>query len=366
MEQIRDWFRRHLSDPQVVILSLILVVGVVVVTATNRLLAPVFASLVLAYLLEGAVRPLVARGLPRTGAASLVFSGFMVVLVALLLVLGPALWRQTAQLMADLPQILTQGQQVLMGLPERYPDLITEAQVGEVMTRIRGDITGLGQAILERSVASVVGLLTVMVYLVLMPLMVFFFLKDKDRIIEWSKTFLPQERGLVRQVWLDVDLQIGNYVRGKVWEIIIVWGVTALIFSMLDLRFAMLLGFITGISVVIPYIGAAVVTVPVAVVAWFQFGATLDTVWVITAYLVIQFLDGNVLVPLLFSEVVDLHPIAIIVAVLFFGGVWGVWGVFFAIPLATLIKAVLSAWPTSSSLSELPPPTDEDQSTSVA
>ena len=63
-------------------------------------------------------------------------------------------------------------------------------------------------------------------------------------------------------------------------------------------------------------------------------------------YLVIQALDGNVLVPFLFSEAVNLHPVAIILAVLFFGGIWGVWGVFFAIPLATLIKAVISAWPT--------------------
>ena len=62
-------------------------------------------------------------------------------------------------------------------------------------------------------------------------------------------------------------------------------------------------------------------------------------------YGVIQFIDGNVIVPLLFSEVVDLHPITIIVAVLAFGGLWGVWGVFFAIPLATLIKAIYKAWP---------------------
>ena len=347
MDQIRYWFRRHLSDPQVVILSLILLVGALVVTATSRLLAPVFASLVLAYLLEGAVRALVGRGLGRTTSASLVFAGFMVALVALLLVLGPALWRQTAQLMADLPQILSQGQHVLMGLPERYPDLITEAQIGEVMVRIRGDLTGLGQAILQRSLASVVGMITVMVYLVLMPLMVFFFMKDKDRIIAWAKTFLPEERALVRKVWQDVDLQIGNYIRGKVWEIAVVWAATALVFSLLDLRFAMLLGFITGISVVIPYIGAAVVTIPVAVVAWFQFGWSWDMGWVVIAYFAIQALDGNVLVPILFSEVVDLHPIAIIVAVLFFGGIWGFWGVFFAIPLATVIKAVLSAWPAA-------------------
>ncbi|MNT53842.1 hypothetical protein D3C72_1909530 [compost metagenome] len=63
------------------------------------------------------------------------------------------------------------------------------------------------------------------------------------------------------------------------------------------------------------------------------------------AYLVIQALDGNLLVPLLFSEAVNLHPVAIIIAVLVFGGLWGFWGVFFAIPLATLVKAVLNAWP---------------------
>jgi putative permease len=77
------------------------------------------------------------------------------------------------------------------------------------------------------------------------------------------------------------------------------------------------------------------------------------------AYLVIQALDGNVLVPLLFSEVVNLHPIAIIVAILVFGGLWGFWGVFFAIPLATLVQAVLKAWPTFDDKESRPPATEE-------
>ncbi len=102
-----------------------------------------------------------------------------------------------------------------------------------------------------------------------------------------------------------------------------------------------------GLSVIIPYIGAALVTIPVLVVAFFQWGLTDDFYWVAFSYAVIQALDGNVLVPLLFSEAVNLHPIAIIVAVLFFGGIWGVWGVFFAIPLATLISAIVTAWPAS-------------------
>src|SRR5690606_39026749 len=86
-------------------------------------------------------------------------------------------------------------------------------------------------------------------------------------------------------------------------------------------------------------------TVPVALVAYFQFGWGSEFMWVMVVYGIIQGLDGNVLVPLLFSEAVNLHPVAIITAVLVFGGFWGVWGVFFAIPLATLIKAVFSSWP---------------------
>jgi len=80
-------------------------------------------------------------------------------------------------------------------------------------------------------------------------------------------------------------------------------------------------------------------------IAYFQWGWTASFGYVLIAYGIIQALDGNVLVPLLFSEVVNLHPVAIIVAVLVFGGVWGFWGIFFAIPLATLVQAVLKAWP---------------------
>jgi len=183
------------------------------------------------------------------------------------------------------------------------------------------------------------------VYVVLVPLLVFFMVRDKDRIMEWFAGFLPHERQLTSDVWQEVDGQLGNYVRGKFWEILIVGSVTYLVFALMGLQYALLLAVLTGLSVLIPYIGAAAVTVPVALVALFQWGLAADFYYVVLAYAVIQALDGNLLAPLLFSEVVNLHPVAIIVAILFFGGIWGFWGVFFAIPLATLINAVVRAWP---------------------
>ena len=138
---------------------------------------------------------------------------------------------------------------------------------------------------------------------------------------------------------------MGNYVRGKFLEIVVVWVVTFVAFAAMGLQFAMLLALMVGLSVIVPYIGAVVVTVPVALVAFFQWGWSSEFLWLMGVYLIIQGLDGNLLVPLLFSEVVDLHPIAIIVAVLVFSGLWGFWGVFFAIPLATVVQSILKAWP---------------------
>jgi putative permease len=174
---------------------------------------------------------------------------------------------------------------------------------------------------------------------------VFFFLKDKERIIGWIIAYLPRDRELTTQVWREVNIQIGNYVRGKIWEILIVGVVSYVTFALMGLQYAVLLATLVGLSVIIPYIGAAAVTVPIAAIAYFQWGWSADFWYVLVAYGVIQALDANVLVPLLFSEVVDLHPVAIILAVLVFGGIWGFWGIFFAIPLATLVQAVLISWP---------------------
>jgi len=346
MESIRAWFERHLADPQVMGLAVVLLVGFFIIFLTGEMLAPVIASIVIAYLLEGLVAVFERNGLPRLVAVLFVFLGFMAFMAFVTFALLPLLSRQVTQIFQLLPEMLSNGQEALMRLPQRYPGLFSEAQVRDLINSIRIEALSYGQHVVSLSVSSVVSVITVAVYLILMPLMVFFFLKDKVRILDWFVRFLPQDRGLISQVWSEVDRQIGNYVRGKFIEILIVWVVTFLTFTIMGMQFAMLLGVLIGLSVLIPYIGAAAVTFPVALLAYFQWGVGPEFWWLLLAYSIIQALDGNVLVPLLFSEVVNLHPVAIIVAVLVFGGLWGFWGVFFAIPLATLVQAVLRAWPT--------------------
>jgi putative permease len=339
------WFKRNLSDPEVIFLGLFLVVASVLVLAMGNMLIPVLASLVIAYLLEGLVGKLEGLRLPRLLAVILVFSAFLLFVSLVLFVLLPLLSRQLTQLVSQLPWMVGEGQKLVMQLPEHYPNIITEEQVQELIAGLRREVFVFGQTLLSLSFASLTGLITLLIYLVLIPLLIFFFLKDKRLIIDWLVSFLPQDRAFASRVWRDVDRQLANYVRGKSVEIIIVWSASFITFSLFGLQYAMLLGVLVGLSVIIPYIGAVVVTFPVLIVAWFQWGWGSDFIWLTVAYLVIQGLDGNVLVPLLFSEVVNLHPVAIIVAILVFGGFWGFWGVFFAIPLATVVQATLIAWP---------------------
>lgn len=344
-DYLQHWYRRHFSDPQVVILALVLLVGFTVAVLASHLLAPLIASAILAYLLEGAVRVLTRYGMPRLPAVLLVFCLFLSLFILTMLLLIPLLAGQLGQFARELPAIVSRLQEVALHLPENYPQIFSDQQVADLLDSLRHSVTNFGQRILVLSLTSAVQLLTLLVYFVLVPLLVFFMLKDKESILAWFLRFLPRERSLVNDVWADVEAGIGNYVRGKFIEILIVWSVSLVVFVILDLPYALLLSLVVGLSVIVPYVGAAIATIPVAAVAYFEFGLNAPFWYVLVAYGIIQFLDGNVLVPLLFSEVVNLHPVAIITAVLLFGGLWGIWGVFFAIPLATLIAAVLRAWP---------------------
>jgi putative permease len=309
------------------------------------MLAPVLAGMVLAYLMQGLVVTLERLRMPGGVAVGLVFALFMGLLLVFIVVVVPLLWHQLITLFNELPGMLAKWQSLLLLLPERYPHLVSDEQVLQAIEVARGEIGKFGQWALTFSLSSLPLLVNIMIYLVLVPILVFFFLKDREMIGQWVRGYLPRERALITRVAHEMNRQIANYIRGKVIEIFICGGVTYIGFVVLGLNYAALLALLVGVSVVVPYVGAVVVTVPVMLIALFQWGWSDQFIYLMAVYGIIQTLDGNVLVPLLFSEAVNLHPVAIICAVLLFGGLWGFWGVFFAIPLATLFKAVLDAWP---------------------
>jgi len=344
MNLVSDWFKKTFSDTQVVLLILVLFVTVLIATIFAQMLAPAIAATVIAFLLDGPISWLKRRGARPAIAFTAVYLGFLMVSLIAILAVIPPLVQQIGQFIQDTPAMIGSVKRALLLLQANFPDIISRDQVNSWFAILGAEVANLGPKLLQYSVTGVTGAISYIVYMVLVPVMVFFFLKDKDLILNWIGSFLPKDKSLVDQVWSEVTERAGDYARGKVYEILIVGAVSFLTYQFLDLRYATLLAVATGLSVVIPYFGAAVVTFPVALVAYFQWGMGGETLGAILSYLIIQALDGNLLAPLLFSEVVHLHPNAIIIAILVFGGIWGLWGVFFAIPLATVANAIIRAW----------------------
>ena len=345
LEVIGGWINRYFSNEEAIYLVALLAAGFLVLLLVGDVLAPVLAGLVLAFLLQGLVNQLMRWRVPAGAAVYLTFLLFLGGLVAMVLFVVPLVWQQLKSLALALPDLIGRLGEVARELAQTFPDMVTEEQATVWFDGVAGQLGNLSGAALQGLVTNVPSLVALFIYLVLVPISVFFFLKDGGRLLRWCRSLLPANRALIERVGDEMNFQLANYVRGKFIEILVVGLATVVAFSLLGLNYSLLLGVLVGVSVLIPFVGAAVVTIPVLLVAIIQFGWSWELAYIMVAYGIIQALDGNVLVPLLFSEAVDLHPIAIIVAVLVFGGLWGVWGVFFAIPLATLVKAIFNAWP---------------------
>lgn len=346
MKQVlKKWFEQYLGSEEAVLLGIILIVSFIVLATLGSVLGPFIAAIIIAFLLQGLVNNLQRFGLSQLTSVLGTYIVFLLAFISTFVVIIPIIVRQTSLLLRELPDMVTQLRELLTSFPEKLSAYIGPEQLQLIIVRLSEEAANVAEQLLSFSISTFPNLFGVMIYIVLVPLLVFFMLKDKDHLLLMVSDMLPRERKVMTTIWSEMNMQFANYVRGKAIEIGIVGAVSFLAFLILGLQYAALLALLIGLSVLIPYIGATVVTVPVLLVGYFQWGFSSEFVWLVVVYGVIQILDGNVLVPLLFSEVVNLHPVAIIVAVLLFGGIWGFWGLFFAIPLATLVKAVYNAWP---------------------
>jgi len=343
---LRNWIDRYFHNEESVLVLVLLLISFVVIWTMGDILGPVLAAIIIAFLMQGMVVWLKEKGVKHIIAVAIAVLFLMSAMTGIMLFLIPVLWQQTTKLLNELPAMLVQGKELLLHLPDQYPSFVSGQQIEQIILHSSNELAAFGQHVVSFSISNLPILFIVLLYLILVPLLVFFFLKDGKSMLQWVGTLLPKERPVMSKIWEEMNEQIANYVRGKFTEILLVAGASCISFVVLGLNYAVLLGLMVGLSVVIPYVGAVVVTIPVILIGYFQWGFGSELAILAIVYLIIQGIDGNILVPVLFSEAVKLHPVAIILAVLVFGGLWGFWGVFFAIPLATLVKAISNAWPT--------------------
>jgi putative permease len=253
----------------------------------------------------------------------------------------PSIGTQINNLLQNLPSIVSSFQTTITEMNNYF----SEEDLDLIFANLSNQLNNLLSSALGQLAGTISLMFNAILYAIMIPLMVFFFLKDKNVLLPIAAVILPKDNRLMKSVFAEMNDQLFNYVTGKFLEMIIIASASYALFAILGLPYAILIAILVGLSVIIPIFGAILVTIPVVLVGLYEWGLTENFYWLLGVYLLIQILDGNVLVPILFSNRNNLHPVIIIISVLFFGGIWGFWGLFFAIPLATFIKAIINSWP---------------------
>lgn len=335
-------WRTRVREPRTWVLLSILVFALVVVVWFSQALAPVVAAGVVAYLLDGLVDRLQRLRLPRVIAVILVMLGTLLFLALLLFSVLPTVAEQLNTLANQVPTLITSVEGWLVDFQASWPQFVRGGSAQEFLDRINLQLQNqLGQLI-TILLAWAGGAIGNSVNAVIVVFLVFFILKDKDRIWDYVKRLIPAAgHPRVTSILADIDQQMGRFIKGKFIVVFVLFLLSTFAFMLIGLNFFLLLGILTGLSTFIPYVGAIVVALPVVATGLIQWGTFAGGVGTLAVYMAVQAVDANYLTPVIIGRETNIHPVAIILAILICGTLWGFWGVFFAVPIAVVVKSVL-------------------------
>ncbi len=327
---------------------------------TGFLLAPFFLALVLAYVLHPVVSLLERRGLSRTLAVFLLAVPIVGIIVLVIGFAIPALGEQVAGFIQNVPgylnaatlqverwQVILQRRDIPYldedAVLERLRSIRPEAVVAYLQERQAqlASAAWRGALGVGRGVSSV---LTVLGYVFLTPILTFYVLRDW-RAIESSLAGLvpPARQDRILGFFREYDRLLSGYLRGQFLAASIVGVLTWLGFWLVGFPYALLLGVVAGVFNVIPYMGLVASLIPAVIIALFSGSVLLSLGKIALVFTVVQVLDGSVLGPKIVGEAVGLHPVWVILALAVSGSFFGFVGLLIAVPLAVLVKLLLSS-----------------------
>lgn len=375
----KNWYTRHFSEPGTIEFALVLAVIFIMIYYFMWLVGPIVIALCIAYCLDSSVNHFIKKyKISRTLSASIVMGLFVSACALFTVLLVPIIVDQAVRFYSTVISVSQEAVSNIYHTDEEVAitandiDIIIASQIYKITDTMPDSIAGIfsEQTILNtirntrvqfldvwarvmkaNLVPSVVNVVSWAVYLIIVPIFTFLVLANKPELQKRAQTYLlPNNQDLMKKFWPSMNEQISSYIKGKILHIIIISIVNTIALLSFNLNYAVLLGIGVGLSVVIPYVGAVLIGVPVLFVAVFQFGFSSMLIYLLLVYVLIQLLDSNVLTPMLFSKAMNLDAFSILTAILIFGQLWGFWGVFLAIPLATLLKTLIVNWPSQDKL----------------
>ena len=305
------------------------------------ILAPFLFGAILAYILDPIVERLTHRYFPRTLAALVVMLLVIALFVALLLVVLPLLYKETRLLLEKLPAFLDWiNLHAAPWLKQRFDiDMHFDVQMVKQMAR---DAFAGNEDLMKRLLGSLgVGGLALVVFivnLVLVPVVLFFLLRDWNKVLASIESLIPlRARPKALKMAREIDAVLAEYLRGEVLVIFIMSSYYVVALSLARLEFALPIGVIAGLSVIVPYVGITIGVFLATAAALLQFDSLMGVVWVWLAIGIGQALEGFAVTPLIVGNRIGLHPVAVIFALLAFGQVFGFFGVLLALPASAAV-----------------------------
>jgi len=334
-----------LADPRLwAWLAIALAIGGLIY-ALSPILAPFLAGAILAYILNPLVGRLTGRYLPRIVAVVLVLLCALALVVALALVIVPLFIKELRLMSEQLPAFLAWvNQQVAPWLQEKFAinfqlDIESVKQLaGGVLANHQDLVTGLLGSLRIGGLA----LITFMINVLLVPVVLFFLLRDWNALIARVDAMIPRHlHERAQAIFGEIDAVLAEFLRGQVIVMLVMSAYYSTALSIAGLEFALPVGVITGLLVIVPYVGAFTGILLGTIAATMQFGSLGGVAWVWLAFGIGQALEGTVVTPLLVGKRIGLHPVAVIFALLAFGQIFGFFGVLLALPASAVLLVTL-------------------------
>jgi predicted PurR-regulated permease PerM len=323
------------------------VLAMMFLNAVRPILLPFVLGGLLAYLMDPAADRLVHWGVKRGIAAALLTTLLFSMLVGLMVWLGPLLYHQLIDLVAKIPGMIREAEMSLredtapifrtLGRLTGNEDGIP-SNIGELLQK---GVSSAG-AIAASMLASAGSILNVIGLLLITPVVCFYFTRDWPGVVERSEHLLPRVYAPTIKTQLHkINLTLAAYVRGQLTVMLLLAVFYAVLFTLIGIKYAVLLGLLAGLLVIIPYIGTWISVGLGLVVAYGQFG--LSTPWwiMLGIYVFGQIVESQILTPKIVGDRVGVHPLWLLFGMLAGGVLLGFVGVILAVPLTAVISVLV-------------------------
>lgn len=309
-------------------------------------LTPFAVSALLAYLCDPIVDRIEERKVSRTLAVVIVFSCMSVIFIAALLVLVPLLENQLLKLVTRIPQFMTWIQESLLPLIANKFGLdvsqINLDQIKIAFAQNWKDIGNLLSQIFMQISQSGQTLMTIFSFLILIPVVTFYLLRDWDILLAKINDLIPRRyENVISIMARECDQVLGEFLHGQLLVMLVQGVLYSAGLWIAGLEFALLIGMLAGLVSFVPYLGFVVGIVVAGVAAFMQFHDVIHLMYVAIVFGIGQALEGMVLSPMLVGDRIGLHPVAVIFAVMAGGQLFGFIGILLALPMAAVIVVLL-------------------------